>query len=317
MREGGRQVEHVAWAEHLVVRGRETSQDLERKPAPQREIRLIAVAPAPPPFALQQEDVVRIEMRSDAAAGGGQAHHDVVEPRIRQEREPAQQRIGRRAMQIHALASCARQESGFSILAIFCLTLGLGATAAVYSWLEGILLRPYALVTGQDRMVVLVGKTRGEPGHTVLTWPDFLDVRRNTTLFESVVCDKITGTTLAAGDRAERVSGQVVSANSSGDRRPTVKGRGFEPAERVRAQRPSVVVISFWDVGDRTWAGGSSGGSFAGVAPHDHQRARGFRHFVGYRFGSGPGAGEHSSRGRKSRRAGRPWVERSPRSKPA
>jgi putative ABC transport system permease protein len=32
---------------------------------------------------------------------------------------------------------------GFSALAILCLTLGIGANAAVFSWVEGILFRPY------------------------------------------------------------------------------------------------------------------------------------------------------------------------------
>jgi len=31
---------------------------------------------------------------------------------------------------------------GFSLLAILCLTLGIGANAAVFSWIEGILFRP-------------------------------------------------------------------------------------------------------------------------------------------------------------------------------
>ncbi|HJW14349.1 MAG TPA: ABC transporter permease, partial [Thermoanaerobaculia bacterium] len=139
-----------------------------------------------------------------------------------------------------------RRSPGFSILAIFCLTLGIGSNAAVYSWIEGILLRPYGLVAGQDRMVVLVGKTRGEPGHDALSWPDFLDVRRNATLFESVVADKITGTTLAAGDRAERVSGQIVSASyfDAIGVRP-VLGRGFEPAEETGRNAHPVVVIGY------------------------------------------------------------------------
>src|SRR5260370_6012978 len=121
---------------------------------------------------------------------------------------------------------------GFTILAIFCLTLGIGANAAVYSWIEGILLRPYALVAEQDRLLVLGGTTRGEPGRDVLSWPDFLDLRRSSTLFESFVLDKITGTTLSIGDRAERVSGQIVSANyfDAIGVRPFL-GRGFEPAE--------------------------------------------------------------------------------------
>src|SRR5262245_46886378 len=39
-----------------------------------------------------------------------------------------------------------------SALAILCLTLGIGANTAVFSWIEGILLRPYPLVVDQDRM---------------------------------------------------------------------------------------------------------------------------------------------------------------------
>jgi hypothetical protein len=36
-----------------------------------------------------------------------------------------------------------RRNPGFSILAILCLTLGIGATTAVFSWIEGVLLRPF------------------------------------------------------------------------------------------------------------------------------------------------------------------------------
>jgi hypothetical protein len=41
-----------------------------------------------------------------------------------------------------------RRSPGVSILAILCLTLGIGANAAVFSWIEGILLRPFPLVAG-------------------------------------------------------------------------------------------------------------------------------------------------------------------------
>src|SRR5215469_7014957 len=39
-----------------------------------------------------------------------------------------------------------RRSPGFSALAILCLTLGIGANAAVFSWMEGVLFRPYPLV---------------------------------------------------------------------------------------------------------------------------------------------------------------------------
>jgi predicted permease len=139
-----------------------------------------------------------------------------------------------------------RRSPGFSVLAILCLTVGIGANAAVYSWIEGILLRPYALVAGQDRLLVLGGTTRGEPGTDVLSWPDFLDLRRSSTLFESFVLDKITGTTLSIGDRAERVSGQIVSANyfDAIGVRPFL-GRGFEPAEESGRNAHPVTVIGY------------------------------------------------------------------------
>jgi len=45
-----------------------------------------------------------------------------------------------------------RRSPGFSALAVLCLTLGIGANAAVFSWVEGILFRPYPLVAHQERL---------------------------------------------------------------------------------------------------------------------------------------------------------------------
>ena len=53
-----------------------------------------------------------------------------------------------------------RRSPGVSILAILCLTLGIGANAAVFSWIEGILLRPYPQVVNLDRLFVLSGTSR-------------------------------------------------------------------------------------------------------------------------------------------------------------
>src|SRR5207237_3440855 len=102
---------------------------------------------------------------------------------------------------------------GFSILAILCLTLGIGTNAAALSWIEGILVRPYPLVAPQDRMFALNCTTRGAQGFTGLSYPDFLDLEKNSTLFESFIVDKITGTTLTNAYLAERAVGGVVSAN--------------------------------------------------------------------------------------------------------
>jgi hypothetical protein len=106
-----------------------------------------------------------------------------------------------------------RRSPGFAILAILCLTLGIGTNAAVFSWIEGTLIRPYPLVAHQDRMFALTGTTRGTTESDGLSYPDFLDLEKNSTLFESFIVDRIMGTTLSVGDRAERASGGIVSAN--------------------------------------------------------------------------------------------------------
>jgi macrolide transport system ATP-binding/permease protein len=136
---------------------------------------------------------------------------------------------------------------GFAILAILCLTVGIGANAAVYSWIEGVLFRPYPLVAEQDRLLVLSGTAPGAVKGTDVSWPDFLDFRRNCTLIEAFIAEKIVGTTLSAGgDRADRISGSVVSANyfDAMGVHP-ILGRAFEPEEEVGRNAHPVVVISY------------------------------------------------------------------------
>src|SRR5437868_7725414 len=65
---------------------------------------------------------------------------------------------------------------GFSILAILCLTLGIGTNAAALSWIEGILIRPYSLVGHQERMFALGVTTRGLTEGHGLSYPDFVDL---------------------------------------------------------------------------------------------------------------------------------------------
>jgi len=138
-----------------------------------------------------------------------------------------------------------RRSPGFSTLAVLCLTLGIGANAAVFSWIEGILLRPYPLVTHQDRLLAVSGTNRGASGSSDVSWPDFLDLQRSCTLIDAFIAEKITGTTLSIGDRAQRVPGSIVSANyfDAIGVHP-ILGRGFEPGEDSGRNAHPVTVIS-------------------------------------------------------------------------
>jgi macrolide transport system ATP-binding/permease protein len=135
---------------------------------------------------------------------------------------------------------------GFSTLAILCLTLGIGANAAVFSWVEGILFRPYPAVAHQERLFALAGTARGETGATELSWQDFLDLKRSCTLCEDSFVSKITGTTLSVGERAEIARGSIVSANyfNAVGVHP-ILGRGFEVGEDTGSGSHPVVVISY------------------------------------------------------------------------
>src|SRR5947209_16389809 len=179
---------------------------------------------------------------------------------------------------------------GFSILAILCLVLGIGTNAAVLRWVEGILIRPYPLVAHQDRMFALNATTRGEQGYTGLSYPEFLDYEKNSTLFESFIVDRITGTTLSVGDRAERASGAIVSATyfDALAVRP-ILGRGFRPEEAEGRNAHPVTVIGY-----KTWKDRYSGDpniigrtqmlngvqhTIIGVAPEEFHGT-----FIGYNF---------------------------------
>jgi macrolide transport system ATP-binding/permease protein len=139
-----------------------------------------------------------------------------------------------------------RRSPGFSVLAILCLTLGIGANAAVFSWVEGILFRPYPAVSHQERLLALSGTEVGETGGTAMSWPDYLDLQRSSTLFDTLFVSKITGTTLSIGDRAERTTGSIVSANyfDAIGVHP-ILGRGFEPGEDTGRNAHPVAVISY------------------------------------------------------------------------
>ena len=137
-----------------------------------------------------------------------------------------------------------RRNPGFTVLTILCLTLGIGANAAVFSWVEGLLLRPYPLVSDQERLVALSGTVGAERDQT--SWPDLLDMKRSCTLCETVFVSSITGATLSIGERAEVVTGSIASANYFGaiGVHP-ILGRAFEPGEDTGGNGHPVVVISY------------------------------------------------------------------------
>ena len=80
----------------------------------------------------------------------------------------------------------------------------------------------------------------------LLSWPDFLDLRRNCTLCEDAFVTSIRSSTLNVGNYAEITTGSIVSANyfDALGVRP-ILGRGFEAGEDVGSSSHPLVVISY------------------------------------------------------------------------
>ena len=78
------------------------------------------------------------------------------------------------------------------------------------------------------------------------SWPDLLDVQRSCTLCETLFVSKITGATLSIGERAQVMTGSIVSANyfDAIGVHP-ILGRGFEPGEDTGRNAHPLVVISY------------------------------------------------------------------------
>ena len=103
MRPSGGKIEHVSRPKQPLLLRVEAPQDLQRRPGLERRVILPGNAPAAMPLALEQEDVVGVEVRADSSAGHRVAHHDVIEPGMGEEPERTQQRVGRGHFEIQAL----------------------------------------------------------------------------------------------------------------------------------------------------------------------------------------------------------------------
>jgi len=218
-----------------------------------------------------------------------------------------------------------RRTPGFAIVAVLCLTLGIGANAAVLSWMEGILLRPYPGVAEQDRLVAVAGTARGAPGFDSMSWPDFMDLSRGTTSFSAFIASKITGATLTGSDRADRLAGLLVSANyfDALGVRPA-RGRGFLPGEDVGSNTHPVTVIGYrlWrdrfradpDIVGKTIGFNGVPHTIVGVAPEEFLGT-----FVGYTIQFWLPASQQSvvdPTGYKLDNRGQRWIEGFARLKP-
>ena len=125
---------------------------------------------------------------------------------------------------------------------IVTLALGIGATSAIFSVVNGVLLRPLPF-SHSDRVVMLMEQTSRFSRFSV-SYQNFADWRAQMQSYESVAAARNTVVTLSGIGEPERLPAQMATGNLFNTLGVNVtEGRTFSPEEN-RAGGPGVVLIS-------------------------------------------------------------------------
>src|SRR5205814_2397397 len=135
-----------------------------------------------------------------------------------------------------------RKRPGFTIVAVLTLALGIGATAAMFSVIDAVVLRPFPY-HDIDRIVVV--RTNDPSGsQTVSSWPAYLEMRKLNGTFQALAAyEDYWGMTLSAGKQSRYLQVTQGSDNFFDvfGVRPML-GRTFLPGEDQPGKNDGVVL---------------------------------------------------------------------------
>src|SRR5215471_2247928 len=145
----------------------------------------------------------------------------------------------------HGLRSLLRNPS-FSIIAVLALALGIGVNSAIFSVVNGVLLKPLAY-RDPDRLIRIWEKWGGFDQGSI-SYPNFKDWRERNQSFEKMGAYRWTGFNLTGGDQPERLSGRQISSELLDvlGVAPAV-GRNFRADEDREGANPVAIISdSLW-----------------------------------------------------------------------
>jgi putative ABC transport system permease protein len=109
-----------------------------------------------------------------------------------------------------------RRNPGFTAVAVLTLALGIGANTAIFSVVEGVLLKPLPF-KNPGRLVRIYGSNPQQGYSRMMNSPvDIADVRRQNTVFEGVTLFQGSSSTLTGAGEAEQIAAAHVSDNFFG-----------------------------------------------------------------------------------------------------
>ena len=134
---------------------------------------------------------------------------------------------------------------GFSIVVVITLALGIGANTAIFSVVNGVLMRPMGFAEPQRLAVIRETNPAAGAGVTASSVPTFLDWRNESVSFSSLAAYQWASITLQDPNESIELQGVLASGNYFTTLGVTpMLGRLFQQADEVTGTRGTVVVIS-------------------------------------------------------------------------
>jgi predicted permease len=136
-----------------------------------------------------------------------------------------------------------RKNPGVTAIIVLTLALGIGANTAIFSVVNGVLLRPLPY-RDPNRLVILSEGTKQRPDMSV-SFPNYRDWTVQSRSFEQLAAFGPAIFNLTSYGRAERIQGRVVSSGflATLGVRP-IRGRDFQP-EEDQAGAPPAAILSY------------------------------------------------------------------------
>ena len=146
---------------------------------------------------------------------------------------------------IRYAARTLRKSPGFAAVVILTLALGIGVNTAIFSFVDRLLLRPLPFPESNRLASLNFRSTHSSYIGNSMSYPDYLYFRDHTGVFSGLAAYGDVEVNIRLGNQAEKVSGEVVSANYFGVLRVSpVLGRSFRADEDTVPGRDPVVVLS-------------------------------------------------------------------------
>ena len=127
------------------------------------------------------------------------------------------------------------KHKGFTAVAVLTLTLGIGANTAIFSVVNGVLLK--SLPFPESERLVTISETSKEVPVLSVAFPNYLDWRAQQTVFEDLAAWRPAGGVITGGQEPLPLAGRSRCSCHVAAPRPPPRSGGQEPLPLARRSR--------------------------------------------------------------------------------